>query len=167
MTSTSADLLRALGSGVRPVRPPGALPAPGGALTAGQIQQSGFAELLSKAQSGQVESGLSITVAPGSGLNLTAEQLARLSQAADRAQAQGLREALVLIDGMAVKLDVFSRTVTAKADLNAGGVMSGVDGVVVAPGGAGGAGPTATPVPGPADPARTDNASVRRLLAAG
>src|SRR5689334_705012 len=111
MTTTATDLLRQLGSGVRPVAPAASPPAGATALKPGQVESAGFADLLAAAKGGNVQTGLNISIAPNANVTLTPEQLARLSSAADRAQAAGLHDALVLIDGQALKLDVFTRTI--------------------------------------------------------
>ena len=92
-----------------------------------------FASLLSKATSGSAPaSGLPVTVSPRSGVTLSDDQLARFSQAADQAQAQGVTNALVFMDGQAYTLNVQSRQVTGKADLSKAAV-TGIDGVVGVP----------------------------------
>jgi hypothetical protein len=160
MNATAIDLLRQLGSGVRPVSPPLGTPM-GPAAQPGQLESAGFADLLAAAKSGGVQTGLNISIAPGAGVTLTPEQLARLSAAADRAQAQGVHEAMVMIDGQALKLDVFTRTITGKADLENGNVLSGFDGLMVIPP-ADQPAPAATVPPPSAPPA---NASLQKLLA--
>jgi len=92
-----------------------------------------FADLLAKAQAGEVSSHVPVTVANGAGVSLSDEQLRRLSIAADRAEASGVSRALVLIDGMALRLDVGVRQVTGRVELGPGAALAGVDGVVRAP----------------------------------
>lgn len=121
---SSAQLLRALGGGIRPAGP-SVPPAPADGLS--------FESLLSKARAGEVATGAPITVSRGAGVNLTDDQLARLSLAADRAEAQGATKALVLIDGMALSLDVGVRTITGAVDLASSAVHQGFDGVVTVP----------------------------------
>lgn len=122
---------------------------------AGASTEAGFAQLLERARRGELESGAGVTVGAGAGVELTGEQLSRLAVAADRAEAEGIHTALAYIDGMALVLDVHTREVRGVA---AGGVMSGIDGVVWAPDGAGGA----PPAPGPGG---VSNASLLEALA--
>jgi hypothetical protein len=153
MTIDSASLLRALGSGVRPV----------GAEPSGQarlIEGPSFQDMLASATSGGVSSGLPIRVARSAAVDLTASQLTRLSAAADRAEAAGASRALVLIDGMVLQMDVGLRTVTGKADLNQTKVLNGVDAVVTVETEAGD-----LPVYTPAPMAGAMNASLLRTLA--
>ncbi len=122
MILTAVQLLRALGSGIRPAG--GEQPAAGAAS---------FAEMLESAKAGTVSSGLAVEVAPDAGVNLTNDQLARVAQAADRAEASGAHRALVEIDGQRLMLDVASRTVTGHAAEGPGGVVTGVDAVIRVP----------------------------------
>jgi hypothetical protein len=133
MSVPGSDLLRLLGSGVTPgaERPAAQTGAAGGA---------DFASLLTKARSGEVSSGRPVTIGRGAGIKLSEEQLAKIASVADRAEAQGATRALVLIDGMALKLDITLREITGRADLGSGGVLTGVDAVVSVPGAAGPAG---------------------------
>ncbi len=130
MTSP-ADWLRLLGSGVRaPAAGARALPAPIDptsptfALT--------LDKALDQARTGEFASGIEVTVADGVGIELSSDQVARLSAAADHAQAQGAARAIVLIDGLALRLDVAVRQVTGVADLSTPGVIGGVDSIIVA-----------------------------------
>lgn len=159
MTGPGTDLLKLLGSGSRP----GLAPAPSAAAAAPGVD---FGSLLKQAREGTLASGRSVTVAKGAGVNLSAEQLARLSAAADKAEAQGATGALVLIDGMALKLNLTTREVTGRADLNSGAVLTGVDSVVSLPSTAGssGAAAGAAPVPLPKAGAGWGNASLLQTL---
>lgn len=127
MTTTSTDLLRSLGSGVRPA---GTKVESGAAA----IEGLRFQDLLDKANSGEIGSGVPVRIAGNAGVKLTDSQLQRLSAAADKAEAQGAARAVVLIDGMALTLDVPVRTVTGMADTGSTGVLAGIDAVItVAP----------------------------------
>lgn len=126
---TTSQLLASLG-----VRGAGALAA---RPDAARIADSGFAELLAKAREGEISSGLPVTLAPGAEVELTESQLARVAKAADRAEAQGATRALLLIDGVALTLDVGVRQVTGSVDMNTG-MVTGIDAVLSAP-------PEATP----------------------
>lgn len=96
-------------------------------------EPSGFASLLDRARSGSLSSGLGVTIDEFAGIELSADQLARLADAADRAQAQGAQRALVLIDGQALTMDVALREVTGRADISGGRVLTGIDAVVSVP----------------------------------
>jgi hypothetical protein len=148
----SSDMLSRLGSGIRPgpVNPSSA---------STPIEQAAFADLLGKAKAGAVASGLPVEIDRALGLSLTEAQMTRLSQAADRAESAGIQRAMIMIDGMALLMDVKTRTVTGNANLAAGPVP-GIDGVVSA--GSGGDEPAQVlPVPAGA----SSNASLSALLA--
>jgi len=132
VSADAVSLLRALGGGARPLGISGAGAATGTARS-GTAAGVPFADLLARAQTGEVASALPVTVTNGAGVNLSEDQLQRLSVAADRAEASGATRALVLIDGMALRLDVGVRQITGTAELGAGAALSGIDGVVRAP----------------------------------
>ncbi len=121
-----------------------------------------FRSLLERAQGGEVSSGLPVTIAPGAGVTLTQAQLTRLADAADRAEAQGASRALVLIDGMALRLDVGVREVTGAAEIKADTVLTGIDAVISV--GPGGESPAAGPIPLPPVAGGTLNPSLLELL---
>ena len=121
MTTTSAELLRMLGSVATPAQ------AQAGAKPSGLD----FASLLKQAS--QSGSGIPITIGKSAGVKLTGEQLSRIGAAADLAESQGATRALVLIDGKALKLDVAVRQITGQAELASGGVLTGIDSVVSVP----------------------------------
>jgi hypothetical protein len=131
MTSTGTDLLRLLGAqavpGLAPVSQANAS-APG---------SLDFAKILSQAKAGQLSSGREVTIARSAGVNLSDDQMKRLSAAADLAESQGATRALVMIDGMTLKLDVAMREVTGSVNLKASGVLTGIDAVIDVPGEAG------------------------------
>ncbi|MFZ4573333.1 MAG: hypothetical protein ACOYN0_02980 [Phycisphaerales bacterium] len=141
--ATGVDLLRSLGSGVLP---PG---VEGRGTKSEALDRLGFAELLSKARSGAVQSGLSVTVAGSAGVTLSEGQLERLAKAADLAESQGATRAVVFMDGMALRMDVASRTVLGEVDLSRGGVVTELDSVISIPGNEAGATsePQVVPVP--------------------
>lgn len=128
MTITSKDLLRTLGAGLSPVGTEKA-PAGGPRLIEGQT----FDQLLSRARGGEIESGAPIRVESSSGLKFTPEQSVRLARAADHAEAQGAGRAVVLMDGMALTMDVATRTVTGRVDLTKDGALMGIDAVINVP----------------------------------
>jgi len=116
----STHLLRALA-------PPS---APAGRSGPTRAAEPHFAELLSRAKEGSLETGLPVAVAEGSGLELSADQLERLSKVVDRAHGAGATRLVVMMDGMTLDVDVLSRRVLGRADLDDGRVLTGVDGIV-------------------------------------
>lgn len=121
MIPSPADLLRVLGSGVRPEVSGGAdRPAEG----------PDFQTLLAQARAGSLETGLPVTIADGVGLELSDEQLTRLGRVVDRAHAEGATRIVVMMDGAALDVDVLSRRVLGEADLSGGRVVTGIDGFV-------------------------------------
>lgn len=97
---------------------------------AGQGSFSGdFASLLKSAQDGTLRSSLPVTIAFDAGVSLSDDQLARISLATDKAEAAGVKNALVVVGGQQLTLDVPSRTITGKA-LATDGVLPNVDGVI-------------------------------------
>ena len=151
MTDTSsAQLLNLLASGIRPARP-------GGASPTGPVSGRSFADMLRNVDAGKVASGLGVSVARGVEVPLSREQMDRLAVAADAAQARGSSRALVLIDGMALRMDVLSRRITGVVDVAAGGVFDGFDSVISA-------GTPTEPEPAAGPGGAGDNASLLRLL---
>ncbi len=121
--SGGAEMLRALGAGIRPV---GAdQPAP---VT--RASDAGFAHMLDQACKGEMRTDVPVAVAPGIELALTPAQESALSAAADRAESVGAANALVLLDDMTLLLDVIGRQVVDTPDLASAGVLSGIDAVV-------------------------------------
>lgn len=130
MSPTSTDLLRLLDPGL------GAARALAQALPRSDIVAglgTAFADLLAKAQRGEVSSGLPVNVDAGVGVTLDAGQLQRLAKAADSAEAAGMHTAAVLIDGLSLVLNVHTRTITRQIDL-ASSLVTGIDGIVPVPG---------------------------------
>jgi len=129
------DMLRMLGAtGAASLIRPGA--------SAGSQSSEGldFMKLLENAKAGKVSSGLPVKASKNSGLNLSAEQLQRLGTAADLAEAAGASRVLVMMDGMALRLDVGVREVTGAATMQPGQVLTGIDAIVQMPPGADGSG---------------------------
>lgn len=116
----SADLLRVLGSGVRP----------GADAPARAGRGPSFADLLGRAREGTLETGLPVSVADGAAIDLSREQLDRLSAVVDRAHAAGATRIVVMMDGLALDVDVLSRRVLGPAALDDETVLTGIDGVV-------------------------------------
>lgn len=129
MSPVSNELLRSLG-GIPRVGVAAASSAADDKASRGVVE---FEKLLQQAKNGEARSGLPVRLGSGVEVKLSADQLARLSEAADRAEARGAARALVLIDGMALTLDVGGRTITGTLDPNDPGATTEVDAVVVAP----------------------------------
>lgn len=127
---SSMELLKMLGAGVRG---PGQIAKSGHGLSSAELAGSSFGELLGKARSGSISSGLPVKVAPGVELPLNSEQLTRIAAAADRAEASGASRALVVIDGLQLRLDVGVRTITGYAQPGELGVLTGIDAIVHVP----------------------------------
>lgn len=128
MSTESSQLLRMLGSGVRPAAiPENASQRAGNGL----IEGAGFADLLKQAEQGKISSRRAVSVEHGAGIELSDADKLALSEAADRAEAAGLRKALVYLDDKALVLDVQTRNIIGKADITSG-VLTGIDGVVKA-----------------------------------
>lgn len=129
--SGDPDLLRLLSGGassisaVSRVRPVG--PSHGSA--AAGIDAAEFADLLKRAQNGEISTGLPISIDKDADVTISETDMMRLSSAADKAEAAGIRRALVFTDSGAMILDVQTRTIVGKADLK-DGIASGIDGVI-------------------------------------
>lgn len=126
MSTNVTDLLRQLAAGVRLGSAVGSTPPSG---VTGSVASGQFADLLRRAQAGELSSNRPVSIAADANVRLTDDQLAQVSLAADKAEVAGVRNALVLIGGRAFKLDVADRTITGAADLSAG-VLAGIDGVI-------------------------------------
>ena len=125
MKADPGQLLRTLGSGVLPVN---AAQAPR-AVGSGSDR---FAALLGAAGASSLSpqaSGLPVAIDPDLELELTTEQSERLSAAADLAESRGLSTVGVLMDGMALVLDVANRLVVGEAGSTPGGVTP-VEGLI-------------------------------------
>jgi hypothetical protein len=120
MTPEQVHLLRALGSGVRPV-------------DLGEPARSGddrFGPMLQQAIAGNPRTDLSVTFAPGASGLFDSLQQERIARAVDLAAAAGTEHALVLHDRHALRVDVRNRVVLDAPALRSGGVLTGIDGVV-------------------------------------
>lgn len=135
MSINAAQLLRTLGSGLIPS-------APGSTgNTAGALGGIDFATLLNRARSGELTSGRAVTLDTQTEVEFTSDQMDRLSQAADAADAAGVESLFAVIDGIGVVMDVPSRTIRGTVDLSGAtngrvlpaDVLVGVDSVVVVP----------------------------------
>lgn len=172
MSVAGAQLLKLLGSGVRPVDAESlrARHAP--------IESLGFADLLRRADSAELRSGLTVRETDATRAVFDKTQLERLSQAADAAEAAGASRLVAVIDGVAATIDIAGREVVAAEalhdatqDLARRLVRTGVDAFVIVPteGGVVGA-PEARPdahpaAHGSAPGLRTGNPQVAELLA--
>jgi flagellar operon protein len=69
------------------------------------------------------------------GIDLAADDLARLHQAVDQASAKGGHESLILLDELALIVSIDNRTVITAMDASnpQGNVFTNVDSVVIAP----------------------------------
>jgi hypothetical protein len=103
--------------------------AQGGQPPGPRVDDAGFSDLLARAQAGELTSGVPVTVDKEAGVSLSDADLAMLTLAADKAEAAGIRRAVVLNGDQALILDVHSRTIVGKADMT-DGVLSGIDGII-------------------------------------
>lgn len=156
--SNSSELLRILGAGARIGGVEGrigAQPGPAG------IEHADFSALLKKAQSGGMASRLPVTIEKGANVSLSEDELAGLAAVADRAEAAGVRSAVVMFPDKAILLDVHTRSVKGAADITSD-VLAGVDGVIRIPAAGD---PKARGAPPTLPAGGIGNASVARLLA--
>ncbi|USN98593.1 MAG: hypothetical protein H6810_10515 [Phycisphaeraceae bacterium] len=121
----AAALLQMLGSGVGLVN---RLASSGKT----PVEGASFAELLDRVSSGTLRSAEPVNIDPSSGIELSRDQLARVTEAATRLESAGAARGVILIDGRALTYDVLTRTVTGEVDLGAG-AATGIDAVVTAP----------------------------------
>jgi len=143
VTGTPLDLLSLVGLGSRLL----------GVSSGEKVHASGdFGKALEVAKEGGFDTGRAVVSGPELGVDLSADQLQRLSHAADMAEAQGAKTAAVLMDGMVIRLDVESRTALESAPAESA-LMGDVDAVMSA-------GPLSEPAP-------TSDALLRRLVPAG
>jgi len=102
----STALLRRLGAGAHRVVE-GARPA-GSALT-----DEDFTALLRRAERGEFSSGRRVEPGQDVRIELSEEQVRRISRAADGAEAAGATRLVALIDGMALAMDIPARRIDA------------------------------------------------------
>lgn len=96
------------------------------------VATGSFADLLKLAQSGDLTSLRPVDVIPEVELELSDTDTQRLAWSVDRAEVEGARRALVLMDGRGLIVDVQSRRIEAVAS-SPGDLRTDVDAVVVAP----------------------------------
>ena len=123
MTPIPLGLFQLLGSAAASVARPTNSPL---------VEGVSFEELLELAKSGEIASGQGVEIQPDLGLELTNDQLARLSEAADRAMASGATDVIVTLDGMALRLDVQARRIVGVVDLDRQRELIGIDGFISA-----------------------------------
>ena len=136
MSPLPLGLIQMLGSAAASaLRPQGNAPAEG----------VSFEEMLELARSGEMSSGEGVSIDPTVDLELSADQASRLSAAADRAMAAGATDVIVMLDGMALRLDVQNRQITERVNLEDQGELMGVDGIMSATPVSGGSGQVTGP----------------------
>ncbi|MEO1128899.1 MAG: hypothetical protein AAFX05_04225 [Planctomycetota bacterium] len=122
MNVHAGDLLQQLAAGIRPDGGQSVqLRLPTGATP--------FADVLGRVQSGELSSGVPVTLSPGTDVQLDAAQLERLASVVDQAEAQGASQLVAMIDGTAVTVDVAARQVTGTAT----GLTTSIDAFATVP----------------------------------
>jgi flagellar operon protein len=64
-------------------------------------------------------------------LNLTAAQMSRVEEGVNKANAKGIRDSLVLVDDIALVVNVTSKTVVTALGREQDNVFSNIDGAVI------------------------------------
>jgi len=121
------QLLKKLEPAVRPASAPSTAGGPEAPL-----EQRSFDDLLSLVSTGSLHSGRPVTVAGSAGLkeSLDGSQLDRLTAAADIAEAAGARQAVMLLDGRGLVLDVAARRLTAEVGPDPARPLMNIDAAV-------------------------------------
>ena len=122
MTIPAPQLLRLLGASA--CAGAGADTRPAG------VHSAAFRSLLDLARAGEISSGAPVRIGKNAGLTLSDEQLQRLARAADMAEAGGVGRGVFLIDGLAVTMDVATRTITGIVSSDQTNVLADMDAVV-------------------------------------
>ena len=125
MTIDSNILLRQLEPAVRPAYAGAPSTRP-----AAPLEHQPFDELLARASEGLIASGRPVSAQFAATEPFTGEQLARLSAAADLAEAAGATRALLLMDGRGLVLDVPTRTLAAELSADAASRVTRLDAAV-------------------------------------
>jgi flagellar operon protein len=108
--------------------------------TAAEIKQTGktFQEILEQTNAGSETAELKFSKhasmrLQSRNINLSAEQKERLETGADKAQAKGIRESLVLVDSLAFIVNVPNRTVVTAMEQaeSAENIYTNIDGAVI------------------------------------
>jgi hypothetical protein len=94
---------------------------------AANASANGFAALLTKARQGGISSGRDVTVGAGVSMTLADADVARLSAAADVLEAAGATQAMVVLNGQALHLDVSGRLITGVHNTSDASVITGID----------------------------------------
>jgi len=104
MAVPADQLLRSLGSGIRPFDPLDPSPLSSGG-------DADFRALLDRARSGNPQTGLAVKLTGELDIALGIEQRQSLASAVDRVAVVGGESALILLDGRTLRVDVRTRTV--------------------------------------------------------
>jgi hypothetical protein len=121
-----ADMLKKLGSGVRPAGRVERGGGRGGSLT-------DFAAMVDAAQRGTLASGRPVEIDRALDVELSAREQRLLELAADAAEAGGAASLVVVFAESALRVDVRERRATDSAADAPAGMIRGVDAVYVAP----------------------------------
>lgn len=160
---SATELLRTLGAGTIPK----SASAQSGATNAVGFD---FASLLRRAESGELSSGRALRGRDGAEAVFTQDQLDRLAQAADAAEAAGASVLFASIDGQGAVIDLATRTIERVIDLVGADtdrvapadVLVGVDAVAVVPDRAGDGAPLLGAAARPAG--RVDDGAALRFV---
>lgn len=123
MNPTQAQLLRSLGSGVRPVDLGESSPG---------VADERFDALLRDALAGRPRTDIGVVMGPSVSGVFDLQQRDSIARAVDLAAAAGSEHALILHDTHAVRVDVRNRVVSEAPPLADGHLVTGIDAFVVA-----------------------------------
>lgn len=120
----STDLLRKLASGVQP---------DGTHRTSAPeaIERERFEGLLARIRGGGLGSGRPVRLSGDASIDFNEEQMSRLSDATDAAQAAGFERLLAYIDEHVLRVDVAQREARPVESRANGGLLTGFDAAVV------------------------------------
>ncbi len=122
MTPEQVHLLRALGSGIRPVDLGEIAP----------VNEDRFGTMLRDAIDGRAHSELGVTFAPSASGMFNQRQQQRIARAIDLAAAAGSEHALILHERHTLRVDVRNRVVLEAPRLAAEDAITGIDSFVSA-----------------------------------